>query len=60
MKVETVGIVSRKGGAEDKGWVERSTLTGDVKVTSVSGDTITSEVDLKSDTSIKGPLPRRS
>jgi hypothetical protein len=31
-------------------------LTGDVKVTSVSGDTITSEVDLKSDTSIKGPF----
>ncbi|HVS81236.1 MAG TPA: hypothetical protein VHE60_05845 [Pyrinomonadaceae bacterium] len=57
MKVESVGIVSRKGGAEDKGRVERSTLTGDVKVTSVSSDTITGEVDLKSgDTSIKGPF----
>ena len=55
MKVESVGIVSRKGGTEDKGWIERSTLTGDVKVTSVSGDTITGEVDLTSgDTSIKG------
>ena len=57
MKVESVGIVSRKGGAEDKGWVERSTLTGDVKVTSVSGDRITGEVDLTSGgTSIKGPF----
>lgn len=55
MKVESVGIVSRKGGAEDKGWIERGTLTGDVKVTSVSGDTITGEVDLTSgDTTIKG------
>jgi len=31
MKVESVGIVSRKGGADNTGWLERGTLTGDVK-----------------------------
>ena len=57
MKVETVGIVSRKGGADNKVWLDRSTLTGDAKVTSVSGDTITGEVDLSSgEMSIKGPF----
>jgi hypothetical protein len=57
MKVETVGIVSRKGGTDDKVWLDRSTLTGEAKVTSVSGDTISGEVDLNSgSTSIKGPF----
>ena len=57
MKVETVGITSRKGGADNKVWFDRSTLTGDAKVTSVSGDTITGEVDLSSgEMSIKGPF----
>ena len=57
MKVETVGIVSRKGGPDNKVWFDRSTLTGDAKVTSVSGDTITGEVDLTSGAmSIKGPF----
>lgn len=57
MKVEDVVIVSRKGGADNKGWLDRSTLTGEAKVTSVSGDTITGEVDLSSGaTSIKGPF----
>ena len=57
MKVEDVAIVSRKAGTDNTGWFDRSTLTGDAKVTSVSGDTITGEVDLTSGaTSIKGPF----
>ncbi len=55
MKVETAGIVSRKGGADNKVWVDRSALTGSVKVTSASADEISGDVDLSSgDTSIKG------
>ena len=57
MKVEDVAIVSRKAGTDNTGWLDRSTLTGDAKVTSVSGDTITGEVDLTSGSmSIKGPF----
>jgi len=55
MKVETVGIVSRKGGADNKVWLDRGTLTGEVKVTSASADEISGDVDLTAgDTSIKG------
>jgi len=55
MKVETVGIVSRKGGADNKVWLDRGTLTGEVKVTSASADEISGDVDLTGgDTSIKG------
>ncbi len=55
MKVEDVGIVSRKGGSDSKVWLDRSTLNGDVKVTSVSGDTISGDVDLSAgDITIKG------
>ncbi len=55
MKVETVGIVSRRGGADNKVWLDRSTLTGEVKVTAASADEISGEVDLSSgDTTIKG------
>jgi hypothetical protein len=55
MKVEDVGIVSRKGGADSKVWLDRGTLSGEVKVTSVSGDTISCDVDLSAgETSIKG------
>ena len=55
MKVEDAGIVSRKGGADSKVWLDRSTLTGEVKVTSVSGDTVSGDVDLSAgETSIKG------
>jgi len=55
MKVEDVGIVSRKGGAENKVWLDRSTLAGEVKVNSVSGDTMSCDVDLSAgETSIKG------
>jgi hypothetical protein len=55
MKVETVGIVSRKAGADNKFWLDRSTLTGEVKVTSASADEISGDVDVTAgDTSIKG------
>jgi hypothetical protein len=57
MKVEDVAIVARKAGTDNTGWLERSTLTGDAKITAVSGDTITGEVDLTSGAiSIKGPF----
>lgn len=55
MKVESVGIVSRKGGADNKAWLDRSTLTGNVKVTSASADSISGDFDLTAgDTTIKG------
>ena len=41
MKVEAVGIVTRKNGTEIKNWFDRGSLNGQVKVTSVSGDTAT-------------------
>jgi len=57
MKVEDVAVVSRKGSADNKALLDRSTLSGDAKVNSVSGDTITGEVDLTSGAiSIKGPF----
>jgi len=46
MRVETVGIVSRKGGTDSKVWFDRSTVTGEVKVTSASGDSISGDVDI--------------
>lgn len=55
MKVETVGITSRKGGADNKVWLDRSTLTGEVKVTSASADEISGDIDVSAgDNSIKG------
>jgi hypothetical protein len=55
MKVETVGIVSRKGGADNKVWLDRGTLTGEVKVTSASADEISGDIDVSAgDTTIKG------
>jgi hypothetical protein len=55
MKVETVGITSRKGGGDNKAWLDRSTLTGEVKVTSASADEISGDFDLSAgETSIKG------
>jgi hypothetical protein len=60
MKVEDVIIVSRKGGADNKTVLDRSTLSGDAKVSSISGDTITGEVDLTSGAiAIKGPFSAR-
>lgn len=57
MKIEDVAVVSRKGSADNKVALDRSTLTGNAKVDSVSGDTITGEVDVTSGAiSIKGPF----
>lgn len=55
MKVETVGTVTRKGGTESKNWFDRSSLNGQVKITSVSGDTASGEIDLTAgDSIVKG------
>ena len=55
MKVEDVAIVSRKGGADNKVFLDRSTLSGDVKITSASDDSVAGDVDLTAgDTTIKG------
>ncbi|HEV8589486.1 MAG TPA: hypothetical protein VGQ72_11470 [Pyrinomonadaceae bacterium] len=55
MKVETVGIVTRKGGTEIKNWLDRSTLNGQVKITSVSDDSASGDIDVTAgDSTIKG------
>jgi hypothetical protein len=55
LKVETVGIVSRKGSGDTKTWFDRSLLTGQVKVTSASADEIAGEIDVTAgDNAIKG------
>lgn len=55
MKVETVGIVTKKNGTEIKNWFDRSTLKGEVKVTSVSGDSASGDIDVTAgDNTIKG------
>jgi hypothetical protein len=55
MKVESVGLVTRKGGADVKSWLDRSMLGGEVKVSSATADEISGDLDLTSgDTSIKG------
>jgi hypothetical protein len=55
MKVEDVAIVSRKGAADSKFSLDRSKLTGDVKVTSATADSLSGEIDLASgDAAIKG------
>ncbi len=55
MKVETVGIVTRKNGTEIKNWFDRSTLNGEVKVTSASGDSASGDIDVTAgDSIIKG------
>ena len=54
-KAESAGIVARKNGADVKSWLDRSMLSGEVKVTSASADEIGGEVNLSSgDTAIKG------
>ena len=55
MKVETVGIFTRKGGVETKTWLDRSTLNGQVKVDSVSDDSASGDIDVTAgDINIKG------
>lgn len=55
MKVETVGIVTRKGNADTKTWFDRSSLTGQVTVTSVTDDSISGDIDVTAgDSAIKG------
>ena len=55
MKVESVGIVSRKGGADTKFWLDRTTLTGEVKLTSASADELAGDINVSAgDNSIKG------
>jgi hypothetical protein len=55
MKVETVGTVTRKGGPDTKTWFDRSKLTGEVKLTSVTDDAISGDIDVTSgDSTIKG------
>lgn len=55
VKAESAGIVARKNGADVKSWLDRSTLTGEVKVTSATADEISGDVNLSSgDMSIKG------
>ena len=54
-KAESAGIVARKNGAEIKSWLDRSTLTGEVKVTAASADEISGEVNLSAgEISFKG------
>jgi hypothetical protein len=55
MKAESVGIVARKNGTDTKSWLDRTSLTGQVKLSSASTDEISGDVDLSSgDISIKG------
>lgn len=55
VKAESAGIVARKNGADVKSWFDRSMLTGEVKVTSVSADEISGDVNLSGgDMAIKG------
>jgi hypothetical protein len=55
MKVESVGIVTRKGSADSKNWLDRSTLAGEVKLTSVSADSISGDIDVSAgESSVKG------
>lgn len=46
MKVESVGFVTRRGGSEMKTWLDRSTLNGQVKLDSVSGDSASGDIDV--------------
>jgi hypothetical protein len=55
MKVETVSIVTRRSGADTKNSLDRSALTGEVKVTSVSDDSISGDIDVTAgNASVKG------
>jgi hypothetical protein len=57
MKVEDAGIVTRKDGKDNTLWLDRSALTGTVKITSVSAESASGEVDLTAGESVvKGPF----
>jgi hypothetical protein len=55
LKAESAGIIARKNGADVKSWLDRSMLTGEVKVSSVSAEEISGDVDLSAgDLAFKG------
>lgn len=55
MKVEDVSTVTRKNGQDKKQDLDRGSLTGEVKITSVSDDAFSGGIDLTSgDSAIKG------
>ena len=55
MKVEDVAIISHKGSADSKFFLDRSTLNGQVKVTTATADEIAGDIDLTSgDNVVKG------
>lgn len=55
MKVETVGIVVRKGNADSKNWFDRSSLNGQVTLASVTDDSISGDIDVTAgENTIKG------
>ena len=57
LKVEDASIVTHQGGKDNTLWLDRSKLSGNVKVASVSGDTVTGEADLTDgESAIKGPF----
>jgi hypothetical protein len=55
MKAESAGLVGRKGGGDITSWLDRSMLTGEVKISSASADEISGDANLNAgDSSIKG------
>jgi len=57
LKIEEVSIVTRKNGQDNKVVLDRSDLAGEVRVTAVSGDSVSGELNLTGgETSIKGPF----
>jgi len=55
MKAESAGVVGRKGGADITSWLDRSMLTGEVKLNSVSADDLNGDLNLSSgEMSVKG------
>lgn len=60
MKVENVGIVTRKGSVDTKNWFDRNTLNGQVNVTSVADDSMSGDIDVTAgDSTIKGSFTAR-
>jgi hypothetical protein len=55
MKVETVGIVTRRGNADMKYWFDRSALNGQVNIASVSDNSFSGDIDVTAgENTIKG------